>query len=74
MDHSLSGRRGPARQTTEKVILYACILAGRPALVCTRQMAHRYCFLSRQNDVMASFSFGAWCVHTEISALKILYY
>ena len=30
MDNSLSGRRGPARQTTEKVILYACILAGRP--------------------------------------------
>ena len=30
MDNSLSGRRRPARQTTEKVILYACILAGRP--------------------------------------------
>ena len=30
MDNSLSGRRRPARQTTEKVILYACILAGWP--------------------------------------------
>ena len=30
MDNSLSGRRGPARQTTEKVILYVDILAGRP--------------------------------------------
>ena len=30
MDNSLSSRRGPARQTTEKVILYVDILAGWP--------------------------------------------
>ena len=44
MDNSLSGRRRPARQTSEKDVL-----------VCTRQMACRTSFLSRQSDVIASF-------------------
>ena len=35
-------------------------------------MACRTSFLSRQRDVVASFSFGAKLVHTEFSALKKL--
>ena len=57
MDNSLSGRRRLARQTSEKDVL--CL---HPVL-CTRQMACRTSFLSRQRDVIASFSFGAWLVH-----------
>ena len=32
--------------------------------VCIRQVAHHTSFLSRQCDVIASFSFGAWSVQT----------
>ena len=46
-----------------------CMHTGRPALVCTRQVAHRTCFLTRQRDVIASFSFGAWMCTQNISAL-----
>ena len=62
MDNSLSGRRGPARQTSEKDVLCPTGQAG--PVLCTRQMACRTSFLSRQRDVIASFSFGActWCM------------
>ena len=43
MDNNLSGRRGPARQTAEKVILYVDILAGRP-----------WCALARWRTSIAS--------------------
>ena len=33
-----------------------CMHTGRLALVCTRKVVHGICFLSRQHDVMASFS------------------
>ena len=32
--------------------------------VCVRQVAHHTSFLSRQRDIIASFSFGAWSVQT----------
>ena len=55
MDNSLSGRRGPARQTPEKDVL--CLNTGQAGpVLCTRQMACRTSFLSRQSDVIASFS------------------
>ena len=58
MDNSLSGRRRPARQTSEKDVLCLHQQVG-PEYQCTRQMACRTSFLSRQSDVIASFSFGA---------------
>ena len=43
----------------------SCVSTGHPVpVLCTLQMVHRTSFLSRQRDVIASFSFGAWCVHT----------
>ena len=39
-------------------------LAGRSVVLCTPQMAPRTSFLSRQPDVIASFSFGACTVRT----------
>ena len=39
-------------------------LAGRSVALCTPQMAPRTPFLSRQPDVIASFSFGACTVQT----------
>ena len=38
--------------------------AGRSVVLCTPQMAPRTSFLSRQPDVIASFSFGACTVRT----------
>ena len=38
--------------------------AGRSVVLCTPQMAPRTSFLSRQPDVIASFSFGACTVQT----------
>ena len=35
-------------------------------VLCTRQVAHHTSFLSRQRDVIASFSFGACIVHTDV--------
>ena len=58
MDNSLSGRCRPARQTSEKDVLCLHQQVG-PEYQCTRQMACRTSFLSRQSDVIASFSFGA---------------
>ena len=42
----------------------SCVSTGQAGpVLCTRQMACRTSFLSRQRDVIASFSFGActWC-------------
>ena len=38
--------------------------AGRSVVLCTPQMAPRTSFLSRQPDVIVSFSFGACTVRT----------
>ena len=38
--------------------------AGQSVVLCTPQMAPRTSFLSRQPDVIASFSFGACTVQT----------
>ena len=44
----------------------SCVSTSRPVpVLCTCQVACRTSFLSRQRDVMASFSFGACAVHTE---------
>ena len=44
----------------------SCVSTSRPVpVLCTRQVACRTSFLSRQRDVIASFSFGACAVHTE---------
>ena len=41
----------------------SCVSNGRPVpVVCTHQVARRTSFLSRQSDVIASFSFGMWCL------------
>ena len=43
----------------------SCVSTGQPVpVLCTRQVAHRTSFLSRQSDVIASFSFGACTVQT----------
>ena len=44
----------------------SCVSTGQACpMLCTRQMACRTSFLSRQHDVIASFSFGAHAVYTE---------
>ena len=41
----------------------SCVSTGRPVpVLCTHKVAHRTSFLSRQSDVIASFSFGACTV------------
>ena len=43
----------------------SCVSTGRPVpVLCTHQVAHHTSFLSRQRDVIASFSFGACTVRT----------
>ena len=68
MDNSLSGRRGPARRTSEKDVLCLHRL-GRPSTVHSPDGVSY--FLSRQSDVIASFSFGARSVQAEfLQSLK----
>ena len=44
----------------------SCVSTGWPVpVLCTRQMVCRTSFLSRQRDVIASFSFGVCTVYTE---------
>ena len=45
--------------------------AGRSVILCTPQMAPRTSFLSRQPDIIASFSFGAFTVQTCFQHLQI---
>ena len=43
----------------------SCVSTGWPVpVLCIRQVAHGIYFLSRQHDVIASFSFGACTVQT----------
>ena len=52
-----SGRRDRLAKRQKKT---SCVSTGQPVLtLCTRQVACRTSFLSRQSDVIASFSFGA---------------
>ena len=52
-----SGRRDRPAKRQKKT---SCVSTGQPVLtLCTRQVACRTSFLSRQSDVIASFSFGA---------------
>ena len=39
-------------------------------VLCTRQVAHRTFFLSRQRDVIVSFSFGVCTVQTNFCVIK----
>ena len=61
MDNCFTGRRDWSRQTSEKDILYI-IPAGPDRRVHSPGGASYFLFLSRQHDVIASFSFGAWRV------------
>ena len=62
------GADRPAKQQ-EKL---SCVSTGRTGLVlCIRQVVHRTSFLSRQSDVIASFSFGACTVQTDFCELQI---
>ena len=69
MDFCFTGRRDRSRQTTEKVILYK--LPAGPFTECTFGVSPRAYFLSRQDDVIASFSFGAWSVQKCFCKVKI---
>ena len=51
----------------------SCVSTSWPvSVLCTRQVAHRTSFLSRQCDVIASFLFGACSVHSEFYLIKFL--
>ena len=63
MDNCFTGRRNRSRQTPEKDVLYI-IPAGPVRRVHSPGGASYFLFLSRQRDVIASFSFGAWRVKT----------
>ena len=46
----------------------SCVSTGQAGpVLCTRQVACRTSFLSRQSDVIASFSFGPCAVYTNFS-------
>ena len=63
MDNCLSSRRRPARQTSEKDVL--CLhWPGRSSTEHSPDGVS-FSFLSRQRDVIASFSFGACAEHKE---------
>ena len=50
----------------------SCVSTGWPVpVLCIRQVAHGIYFLSRQHDVIASFSFGACTVQTCFHHLQI---
>ena len=56
---NLVGADRPAKRLKK----LSCVSTSRAGLVlCIRQVAHRTSFLSRQSDVIASFSFGACIV------------
>ena len=63
MDNCFTGRRDLSRQTSEKDSLYI-ILAGPVRRAHSPGGASYFLFLSRERDVKASFSFGAWRVKT----------
>ena len=51
----------------------SCLSKGQAGPVqCIRQVAHHTSFLSRQGDVIASFSFGACTVQTDYFCEKLL--
>ena len=50
----------------------SCVSTGWPVpVLCIRQVAHGIYFLSRQHDVIASFSFGTCTVQTCFQHLQI---
>ena len=50
----------------------SCVSTGQAGpVLCIRQVAHCTSFLSRQRDVMASFSFGARSVHAEFFSVGV---
>ena len=63
MDNCFTGRRDRSRQTSEKDVLYI-IPAGPVRRAHSPGGASYFLFLSRQRDVIASFSFGGWRVKT----------
>ena len=63
MDNCFTGRRDRSRQTSEKDVLYI-ILAGPVRRAHSPGSTSHFLFLSRQCDVIASFSFGTWRVKT----------
>ena len=63
MDNCFTGRRDRSRQTSEEDVLYI-IPAGLVRRAHSPGGALYFLFLSRQRDVIASFSFGAWRVKT----------
>ena len=63
MDNCFTGRRDRSRQMSEKDVLYI-IPAGPARRVHSPGGASYFLFLSRQRDIIASFSFGAWRVKT----------
>ena len=63
MDNCFTGRRDRSRQTSEKDVLYI-IPAGPARRAHSPGGASYFLFLSRQRDVIASFSFGTWSVKT----------
>ena len=71
MDNCFTGLRDRSRQTPEKDVLYR-IPAGPVWRVHSPGGASYFLFLSRQRDVIASFSFGAWRVKTCFHDKRIL--
>ena len=63
MDNCFTGRRDWSCQTSEKDVLYI-IPEGPVRRAHSPGGASYFLFLSRQRDVIASFSFGAWRVKT----------
>ena len=63
MDNMLnrSAQTGPPKARKRRPVFPP---AGRSVVLCTPQMAPRTSFLSRQPDIIASFSFGACTVQT----------
>ena len=60
-----SAKTGPPNDRKSHPLRVHNALTGWPVKLCTRQVANRTSFLTRQRDVTASFSFGACIVYTE---------
>ena len=66
---NLVGADWPAKRQKKP----SCVFTGRAGLVLfIRQVAHCTFFLSRQSDVIASFSFGACTMQTDFCEIKFL--
>ena len=68
-----SAQTGPPNDRKSRLICVHYEHTSWPVPLCTRQAALHTSFLSRQGDVIASFSFGTWTVQTKFFGEKFMH-